>query len=71
MSVPTQKNITRLLLDWSGGNEAALERLLPLVYDELRAIAQNQLRRERSIALWTRSQSTGSRARSSSDWPRK
>ena len=47
MTLPPSENITRLLLDWSGGNEAALASLLPLVYDELRAIAQNHLRRER------------------------
>lgn len=44
----SRENITRLLLDWSGGNEAALTSLFPLVYDELRAIAQRHLRRERS-----------------------
>ena len=49
MTVPGKENITRLLLDWSGGNEAALARLFPLVYDELRGIAQNHLRRERSM----------------------
>ncbi len=40
--------ITRLLLDWSSGNPKALSALYPFVYDELRAIAQNNLRRERS-----------------------
>jgi RNA polymerase sigma factor (TIGR02999 family) len=40
--------ITRLLHDWSSGNPAALAALYPLVYDQLRAIAQKQLRRERS-----------------------
>lgn len=44
----SREGITRLLLDWSGGNEAALASLFPIVYDELRAIAQNHLRRERS-----------------------
>ena len=39
--------ITRLLLDWSGGNQAALTALFPLVYAELRSMAQNHLRRER------------------------
>ncbi|HUK01063.1 MAG TPA: sigma-70 family RNA polymerase sigma factor [Steroidobacteraceae bacterium] len=43
-----RSDITRLLLDWSGGNQAALESLFPLVYDELRAMAQLHLRRERS-----------------------
>lgn len=39
---------TRLLLDWSGGDRSALERLMPLVYDELRALASRSLRNERS-----------------------
>jgi RNA polymerase sigma factor (TIGR02999 family) len=38
--------ITRLLADWARGDEAALERLTPLVYGELRRIAARQLRRE-------------------------
>lgn len=49
MTAPANEDITRLLLDWSGGNEGALARLLPLVYDQLRVIAQNHLRRERSM----------------------
>ena len=48
MTMTSRENITRLLLDWSGGNEGALTSLFPLVYDELRVIAQNHLRRERS-----------------------
>lgn len=48
MTLPARENITRLLLDWSGGNEAALASLFPLVYEELRTIAQSHLRRERS-----------------------
>ncbi len=38
--------ITDLLLQWGGGNEDALARLMPLVYGELRRIARTQLRRE-------------------------
>ena len=48
MTSTPREDITRLLLDWSGGNEAALANLFPMVYDELRSIAQNHLRRERS-----------------------
>ncbi|HEY2780633.1 MAG TPA: sigma-70 family RNA polymerase sigma factor [Steroidobacteraceae bacterium] len=48
MNPEPRENITRLLLDWSGGNEAALTNLFPMVYDELRSIAQSHLRRERS-----------------------
>jgi RNA polymerase sigma factor (TIGR02999 family) len=42
-----QDSITRLLLDWRGGNERALADLLPLVYDDLRRLARSQMRRER------------------------
>jgi RNA polymerase sigma factor (TIGR02999 family) len=40
-------DITRLLKEWQGGNAAALERLMPLVYDELRTLASRYLSRER------------------------
>jgi len=39
--------ITRLLLDWSAGDETALASLLPLVYEELRTMAARHLRMER------------------------
>lgn len=39
--------VTRLLLQWRAGSEAALEALLPLVYEQLRELAQRHLRRER------------------------
>lgn len=44
----TQHDITQLLQRWSSGDAAAFNRLVPLVYRELRAIAQNYLSRERS-----------------------
>jgi RNA polymerase sigma factor (TIGR02999 family) len=44
----SQHEITRLLLDWRGGDRAALERLMPLVYDELRRLARHYLSQERS-----------------------
>jgi len=40
--------ITQLLQKWSTGDQEAAQRVLPLVYDELRRIASQQLRRERS-----------------------
>lgn len=39
--------VTQLLAKWSSGNEAALGELTGLVYQELRALAQRHLRRER------------------------
>lgn len=41
------ENVTDLLLEWRGGNASALERLIPLVYDELRKVARRCLRHER------------------------
>jgi len=38
--------VTQLLQEASGGNRAALDRLIPLVYDELKAIGRAKLRRE-------------------------
>lgn len=45
MSVPA--NFTQLLTDWRSGHPQALERLTPLVYDELRRLARNYMRAER------------------------
>jgi RNA polymerase sigma factor (TIGR02999 family) len=43
----TPEGVTQLLIDWSKGDQAALDRLMPLVYSELRRLAANYLRRER------------------------
>ena len=40
--------ITGLLLRWREGDRAALDQLMPLIYDELRRLARYYLRRERS-----------------------
>jgi len=40
--------VTKLLVDVRGGNQSALNSLLPLVYDELRKIASSYLSRENS-----------------------
>lgn len=37
--------ITRLLHAYAGGDRAAFDELVPLIYDELRRIARNHLRR--------------------------
>jgi len=41
------EGITQLLVDWSKGDQKALEKLMPLVYSELHRLAGNYLRRER------------------------
>src|ERR1700680_2909647 len=40
------QEVTGLLLSWRQGDAAALDRLVPLVYDELRRVARGHLRRE-------------------------
>jgi RNA polymerase sigma-70 factor (ECF subfamily) len=40
------KEVTQLLLDWSRGDQAALDKLMPLVYGELRRMANRYMRRE-------------------------
>ena len=42
------EGITQLLVDWSRGDQKALDKLMPLVYSELRRLAGNYLRRERA-----------------------
>ena len=41
------QQVTKLLVDWSNGNQEALEQLTPLVYGELRRLAARYLRKER------------------------
>jgi RNA polymerase sigma-70 factor, ECF subfamily len=40
--------VSQLLRDWGAGNEAALNKLTPLVYDELRRMAHYQMAKERA-----------------------
>jgi RNA polymerase sigma factor (TIGR02999 family) len=47
MTMASRPEITRLLAEWASGDRAALDRLTPLVYAELRRIASQQMRRER------------------------
>ena len=42
-----KNNFTQLLTEWRSGHPQALERLTPLVYDELRRLARNYMRAER------------------------
>ena len=40
-------DLTGLLIEWGQGDKAALDRLTPLVYDEIRRIAHRYVQRER------------------------
>ncbi|MEY2558321.1 MAG: hypothetical protein QOE34_1746 [Verrucomicrobiota bacterium] len=52
METPVQHepphDVTQILKGWSDGSEEASARLMPLVYEELRRLAREYLRRERS-----------------------
>jgi len=44
---PPAHDVTQLLVAWSDGDQAAFQRLLPLVYAELRRVAHRRMRDER------------------------
>ena len=47
MKVGSAEQVTQLLRSWSEGNQAALEKLTPLVYGELHRLAKGYMRGER------------------------
>ncbi len=47
MGASSPPDVTQLLAAWNHGDPAALERLMPLVYDELRRVARRSMRYER------------------------
>ena len=46
---PRSAEITNLLKAWSGGDQAALERLAEQVYPELRRMARRYMKNERQV----------------------
>jgi len=52
MASPPSRQITQLLRLWREGERAALDELIPLVYDELRRMAHRYMRRERPDHTW-------------------
>src|SRR6201994_2870021 len=48
MTMEVPANFTQLLTEWRTGHPQALERLTPIVYDELRKLARGYMRAERS-----------------------
>ncbi|MBI4468237.1 MAG: sigma-70 family RNA polymerase sigma factor [Acidobacteria bacterium] len=42
------EGVSELLVRWSNGDQSALEKLTPLVYDELHRLARRYMRKERS-----------------------
>ena len=54
LMIPTPHHVTQLLQEWSDGDPSALEKLMPLVYDELHRLAHQHMRREKpGIVLQT------------------
>src|ERR1700744_300228 len=48
--MPAGEEVTRLLIEWKRGDQKAIDLLVPLVYDEMRRLAQSYLRNERAAA---------------------
>ena len=48
MTQTPKHEVTQLLIEWSNGDKAALDKLMPLVHDELRRLAHRYMSRERS-----------------------
>ena len=48
MPTPSSSHVTQLLLAWSGGDEAALDKLIPLVHYELKRLAHYQMNSEQT-----------------------
>jgi len=48
MATLSQRQVTQLLLDWREGDQEALNRLIPLVHQELKRLARHYMRRERA-----------------------
>jgi RNA polymerase sigma-70 factor (ECF subfamily) len=46
MTTAPPNEVTQLLMDWSSGNQAALDRLIPMVDRELHRLAHHYMRRE-------------------------
>jgi RNA polymerase sigma factor (TIGR02999 family) len=47
MDAASALDVTKLLRDWTGGDRSALDRLMPVVYGELRRTAEAYMQRER------------------------
>jgi RNA polymerase sigma factor (TIGR02999 family) len=47
MTQPSGHQVTQLLVEWSNGDKAALDKLMPLIHEELRRLAHYYMSRER------------------------
>ena len=51
MPIPSSHDVTQLLKAWAAGDEQALEKLTPLVYEQLHRVAQRYMATERPATL--------------------
>src|SRR3989449_8686455 len=47
MTEPSTHDVTQLLIKWSNGDKAVLDKLMPLIQEELRRLAHHYMSRER------------------------
>lgn len=47
MTQASRHEVTQLLIEWSNGDKAALDKLIPLIHEELRRLAHHYMSRER------------------------
>lgn len=47
MTIPSTQEVTEMLMAWSNGDKSALERLIPLVHNELHRLAHRYMNQER------------------------
>ena len=47
MTQPSTHEVTELLIEWSNGDKAALDKLMPLIHEELRRLAHYYMSHER------------------------
>jgi hypothetical protein len=50
LPLPSHEQVSLLLRAWASGDEAALEKLTPIIYEELRRLARYYMSRERESA---------------------
>ena len=48
MTKPAPEEVSQLLRDWSDGDRSALDKVMPVVYQELRRLARHHMRNERA-----------------------
>jgi RNA polymerase sigma factor (TIGR02999 family) len=48
MTTPAPEEVSQLLREWSNGDQAALDKMMPVVYQELRRLAHHYMRKERA-----------------------